>query len=138
MTPRGRKPIFPHPCVTDSLVAFVFIHDDPHVTVVFILQQNHVSHFSPRGGVQTPCKTHRKTHRKIPRCFDPAFASDDPSRLLVILPAAHVGCPDTDDPSRVPIILPAARVGFPYTDDPSRVPIILPAARVGFAFLKRR
>ena len=87
--------------------------------------------FPAGGGVRTPCKTHRKTHRNIPRCFDPVFASDDPSRVPVILPAARVGCPYTDNPSRVPVILPAARVGCPYTDDPSRVPVILPAARVG-------
>ena len=91
----------------------------PHVTVVPVLQQNHVSQFSLRGGgVRTPCKTRRKKHRKIPRCFDLVSDSNDPSRVLVILPAARVGCP--------------------YTDDPSRVPVILPAARVGFAILKRR
>ena len=70
------------------------------------------------GGVGTPCKTHRKIQRKIPPCFDPVFA--------------------LDNPSRVPVIVPAARVGCPYTDDLSRLPVILPAARVGFAFVKSR
>ena len=56
--------------------------------------------FPRGGGVRTPCKTHRKTHCKIPRCFNPVFASDDPSRVPIVSPAARVGSFYTDNPSR--------------------------------------